>query len=57
MKYQKPIVIEAIQYKEDNLQEIMDFVGPSMEFMENSIHASRTSLKRRTNPLQTKTKK
>lgn len=31
MKYRKkPVVIEAIQYKEDNLQEIMDFVGPSI---------------------------
>lgn len=30
MKYQKPVVIEAIWYKEDNLQEIMDFVGPSI---------------------------
>ena len=32
MKYRKkPVVIEAIQYKEDNLQEIIDFVGPSLK--------------------------
>lgn len=96
MKYRKkPVVVEAIQYKEDNLQEIINFVGPSLrvdgscstaetgikirhdvyihtlevtwmlinlilsskEFMENSIYASQTSLKRHMNLLQTKTKK
>lgn len=45
MKYRKkPVIVEAIQYKEDNLQEIMDFVGPSLR-VDGSCSAAETGMK------------
>ena len=41
MKYRKkPIVIEAIQWNGDNLQEVMEFIGSEFKYESNTGYAT-----------------
>ena len=36
----KPVVIEAIQWNENNLEEVMKFIGSEFEYYENTEYAT-----------------
>lgn len=41
MKYRKkPVVIEAIQWNEDNLQEVMEFIGSEFKYKSNASYTT-----------------